>query len=382
VTRVLGIDLGTTNTVVALNGRVRTIGPDFASILPSVVAFPPNGEVLVGGEAVRRRGMDPRNTIFSAKRIIGQRWHSSAAKEFRRRYPFDLEEDAAGFPVFSTRVGRLSPIEIATHDLRAVCSSAEVRPTEVSAVIAVPSLFRDAQVAATFEAGQAAGLDDLRIVREPSATAAAYLGTMSRGIERAAVYDLGGGTFDLAIVDCTKDPFEVIGHGGDIFLGGDDVDLGIAQWLAQEILRTRGWDLTTDPAVYARLVVAAEKAKIDLSETTEATIELAAVDQAVPFRDTSIPVTRERLAALAAQLVRRTFIICDEVLMQVGAKARDIDAVFLAGGATHLEVVREGIEAYFQRPVSYSFDPMHVVAVGASMQGAHDEAQETIRKEA
>lgn len=377
---IIGIDLGTTNTVVAVNGKAERVDSEAGQILPSVVAFLPNGEELVGSGARRRRGMDPKNTIFSAKRIIGQRWHSSASKEFRRRYPFELREDAEGLPVFATRAGEISPTVIAARIIAAAGRNASLDLSQTTGTIAVPSLFRDAQVEATMEAGKLAGLGKTRIIREPSATAAAYLSQSDIKVERAAVFDLGGGTFDMAIVDCTKDPFEVMGHGGDIFCGGDDIDIGLAKWAAEEVLRTRGWDLQSDTSVFANLVMHCEQAKIGLSAADETVIDLGEVDPAAPFQDKNLVLRQAKLSELAQALVRRTFIICDEVLMKVGMKARNLDAVFLAGGATHIKVVREGIEAYFGQSGLCSLDPMEVVAIGAAMQGAYDEAQQALRQ--
>ncbi len=367
---IIGIDLGTTNTVIACDGEVRAIDSDASRILPSVVAYLPSGESLVGAPARRRRAMDPKNTIFSAKRIMGQRWHSSAAKEFRRRYPFDLKEDLEGFLTFVTRAGEISPTATAARVIEAIVKAADLELAGATGVIAVPSLFREMQLEATLEAGKQAGFAEVRVIREPAATAAAYLELSEIQVDRIVVFDLGGGTFDMAIVDCTKEPFEVLSHGGDMFCGGDDIDLGLARWAAEEVLRTRGWDLQSDISVFSALVLHCEQAKIRLSEADETTIDLSEVDPAAPIQDKLLVLNQAKLSELASNLVRRTFIICDEVLMKVGMKARDLDAVLLAGGATHLKVIREGVEAYFGQPGLCSLDPMEVVALGAAMPGA------------
>lgn len=373
--QVIGIDLGTTNTVMATKAKVRRLDPHTGVILPSVVAYPPHGGRLVGSAARQRRSIDAENTIFSAKRIMGQRWHSPATKEFRNRYPFKLVETAEGLPAFQTRAGEFTPRQIAAAVLEQVREASQLDFSTTAAVIAVPSLFREPQVAATIAAAKLAGVQHVEIIREPVATAAAHLSRKPQHINLAAVYDLGGGTFDMAVVDCAKEPFEILAHGGDIFLGGDDVDLGLAQWAVMETLQQHRWDLTSDPEVFMRLVAACEDAKIALAKAPEATLKLHSVDPSGPLHDATLTLTREELAKHASQLVRKTFIICDEVLMQVGIGARSIDAVFLAGGATQLEVVQEGVRHYFGRDVELAFDPMHVVALGAMMKGEHEQGR-------
>ena len=363
----IGIDLGTTNTVAAIGGTVLNLDPLGDAILPSTVAFPPSGATVVGSAARRRRPIDPRNTIFSAKRLIGRSWSSLSANKFRARYPsfvlIEAKENAVGF---KTRSGTFTATDIASMVLKTVLSRTPAPAKNIEAVIAVPSLFEKAHREATLEAGRKAGFGDVRIIDEPLATAFAYQSKLKSTVRNAAVYDFGGGTFDLAIVDCsTKEP-RVLGHGGDLYLGGDDIDHGLANWAADYVLETYRWDMRNDPEVFARLITACEDAKIRLQKEDRARIDLTRVDPASPLATHEVWLDRALVAKLAHELVGRSFVICDQVLKNTGITARDVDAVFVAGGATLLPVIQEGIEGYFGHPVEYAFHPMHIVALGAS----------------
>jgi molecular chaperone DnaK len=189
-------------------------------------------------------------------------------------------------------------------------------------------------------------------------------------LERAVVYDLGGGTFDMSVLDCTESPFRVLARGGDLYLGGDDIDRAIAAWAAEEVARVHRWDLRSDPVVWDRLVIECERAKIRLCYAKETRIELAQVDPAAPAAESCIDLADTMLADLCMDLVKRTFVICDAVLNQAGTRAQDIDAVFLAGGATQLPTVQSAVKQYFGRTPRCSYDPMEVVGIGASVLGA------------
>ncbi len=367
----IGIDLGTTNTVAAIDKKVFDIDQQSGPLLPSVAAFPPTGIRLVGTAARRRRTIDPLNTIFSTKRLIGRKWYSADVKEFQSRYHFDLVEGQDGYPNFKTRSGQFDPVDIATMLLQRVCQFSPFDFGEVAGVVTVPSLFKDAAREATMEAADMAGLTDVKIIDEPTAVALAYLSVREEKIGRAAVYDFGGGTFDLAIVDCSAEKIEVLGHGGDLYLGGDDIDQGLARWAAEEVLEKHRWDLRTDDMVYSRLVAECEQAKIRLSKEEQTRIDLTRVDSVSPAAAIDLRVDREISSKLTSELVYRTFIICDEVLGSAGVKTNELDALFVAGGPTQLPTIRRAIEEYFGKLVDLPYHPMHIVAIGASIAGEY-----------
>ena len=369
--RTVGIDLGTTNTLAAADGRllVPDDEPDDGGLVPSVVAFLPNGVVSVGTTARRRRPIDARNTLFSTKRIIGRAWHSYEAAQFREHYPFELvraEDDAV---VFQTRAGTASPTQVATHILEHVCLRSGIRPAEHRALITVPAQFGAEQRAATMEAGRSAGFADVAVLDEPVATAVAYQHAGVADVRRAVVYDLGGGTFDLALVDCTRTPHRVLAHAGDAYLGGDDVDRALARWVAKRVLERHHWDLRDDAQVYDRLILEVEQAKVRLSFVEETTVELGQVDPASPLSTRSLLLSRSVLEEACRPLVQRTFGICDEVMARAGHRHEGVDAVLLAGGSTTLPMVRRDVARYFGQPPHVAFDPMEVVAIGASLAG-------------
>ncbi len=367
---VIGIDLGTTNTVVAIDQEVIEIADGDQSLLPSVVGFPPSGATVVGESARRRKTIDPKNTIYSAKRIIGRGWHSADTAAFKKRYPFDLVEVDGG-PGFATRGGVHTPTRIAAQLLDAAARHPRIAPLQrtTKAVIAVPSQFGPDERRATMEAAIQAGFPHAALLDEPAATAAAYLSRFGVRGDYAAVYDFGGGTFDLAIVDCQSHECRILAHAGDLYLGGDDVDLALADWAAKAVLAKWGWDLKDEPETYQRLVVACEKAKIRFSKGGPQHIDLKQVDPAAPPGVDVLELNEPIVAKLCLDLVRRTFFVCDEVLRHVGLTVDRIDSILVAGGATLLPVVRDGIEKYFSKKVDYAFNPMHIVAIGASTAG-------------
>ncbi len=365
--KTVGIDLGTTNTVVARNFETLCIEGS-GCVMPSAVAFPPNGATLIGKAARRRRAMDPKNTILSAKRIIGARWHSSYTAQFGEHYPYDLVESPEGGAAFKTRAGVLSPVHIGGAVVSGLCQFAKCPVQDVHAVVTAPVGFDQRRRDATSLAVSRAKFASVRVIEEPIATALAYLNRSS--LKYAFVYDLGGGTFDAAVVDCSSYPFRVIGHGGDPYLGGDDVDRTIALYVADRTLARDGWDLSNDAVTFDRLVHACELAKCELSESEQAAIAIPSVDPAAPESCGVIPITREEVQQLTLDLVRRTFAMCDEVLAQASLKARDMEAVFLAGGSTLLPGLRGYIESYFGKRPRFDIDPMQVVSLGASLAAA------------
>jgi len=246
----------------------------------------------------------------------------------------------------------------------------------VHAVVTAPVGFDTRRREATALAVSKAKFASVRVIEEPIATALAYLNRSS--LKYAFVYDLGGGTFDAAVVDCSSYPFRVIGHGGDPYLGGDDVDRTIALHVADRTLARDGWDLSNDAVTFDRLVLACELAKCELSESEEAAIAIPSVDPAAPESCGVIPITREQVQQLTLDLVRRTFSMCDEVLAQAGLKARDMEAVFLAGGSTRLPGLNAYIESYFGKRPRTDLDPMQVVGLGASLAAARPAVAELL----
>jgi len=371
----VGIDLGTTNTVVARNFEALPMEGG-GCIMPSAVAFPPSGATLVGKPARRRRAMDPSHTILSAKRIIGARWRSSYTVQFREHYPYDLVETPDGGVAFRTRAGIVSPVDIGGAVVSGLCRFTKCPVQDVHAVVTAPVGFDPRRRDATARAVAHARFASVRLIEEPIATALAYLNRSS--LKYAFVYDLGGGTFDAAVVDCSSYPFRVIGHGGDPYLGGDDVDRTIALHVADRTLARDGWDLSNDAVTFDRLVNACELAKCELSESEQAAIAIPSVDPAAPESCGIIPITRDEVQQLSLDLVRSTFVTCDEVLAQAGLKARDMQAIFLAGGSTRLPGVVEYIESYFGKRPRSDLNPMEVVGLGASLAAARPAVSELL----
>ena len=365
--KIVGIDLGTTNTVAAIDREVFQVDPVGGPLLPSVVAFPPTGFRMVGTEARRRRPIDPQNTIFSTKRLIGRKWASADVKEFMKRYDFELVKDDEDLPAFKTRGGTFNPVDVATMILERVGHFSERNLAELTAIITVPSMFREAGREATREAGEQAGLSKVEIIDEPTAVANAYTSLNPGVAKTAAVYDFGGGTFDLAVVDCSQVRLKVLGYGGDLYLGGDDIDKQLAEWAADQVLKAHNWDLRSEREVYARLLAECEQAKIRLSGEAQTRIDLTRVDPSSPFAAMELVIHQELLAELVGELVARTFVICDQVMRDAGVKPRDLDALFVAGGATQLSLIKNQVEKYFDKPIKYAFHPMHTVAIGSSV---------------
>lgn len=361
----LAVDLGTTNTAAALANHVFSLS-DEGRLLPSVVGFLPNGSTQIGTTARRRRVIDAVNTVWSSKRLIGRRFSESTTRSFSERYPHRLVEAEDGTVLFETRAGHHSPTQIAALLLREVVRRAGSLPGDVRVKIAVPADFGNAQWQATLDAAELADLPHTRLVPEAMAVAWAYL-SEARSFERAVVYDLGGGTFDCAVVDCTSNPPRFLSHESDLFLGGDDIDQQLAAWVARSVLEKHNWDLTGYREVYDRLVARCEEVKIQLSSLREAPLHLSQVDPECPAAAHDVTLTRGVLDELCRELVGRTFLVCDEALASAGVRPADVDAVFLAGGSTLLPVVQEGVRSYFGRAGLLDFDPTEVVARGVSL---------------
>ncbi len=366
--RILAIDLGTTNTVAAIeNFPLPISGEDGRSTLPSVVSFLPDGTTQCGIQAKRRRSIDPPNTIFSAKRIMGRRWNDANTRDFRDRYPFEMIEIDDDTPAFDTRAGAFTATDIAATLLSGIFSQVMHVPGGFDrTIVSVPAGFDERQRSATVAAAEKAELPSVRLIDEPLATAHAYM-AVSNPVARAAVYDLGGGTFDFSIVDWTRGTPRLLASQSDFLLGGDDVDQLLAGWVVEYVLERYNWDLASYTEVYARLLVECERAKIRLSFFDETAIDLSEVDPDCPARFEPLPLRRELLDRISEDLVRRTFVTCDRVLAEAGLRCEDLKAVFMAGGSTHLDKVREGVENYFGKPGRFELEPSEVVAMGASL---------------
>lgn len=372
---VLGIDLGTTNSVVAVaeNGMARALrDPEGNALVPSVVAFHPGGDVLVGYPARERRLLDARNTIYSVKRLIGRPFQSEEVARARERFPFELAEGPTGGVVVKARGETYSLPEISAFVLRKVRDVAEqalgVECTRC--VVTVPANFNELQRSATKAAGRIAGLEVLRILNEPTAAALAY--GYGRGArERVAIYDLGGGTFDLTVLELAGDVFEVVATAGDTFLGGDDIDVLIADAMAAQALREHRFDAKADPQAYERLRAAAEWAKCQLS--TESDVQLRVEE--LGYRGGGKPIDlvyaldRPGLEQMIRPLVARSFDVCEEAMRIAGLRPTQLDNVVLVGGSTRIPLVRQMVQDYFGRVPLGHIDPDLVVAQGAALQG-------------
>ncbi len=372
---VLGIDLGTTNSVVAVadNKGVRVLmAPDGGALIPSVVSFHPSGDVLAGAEAKARRVLDPASTVYSVKRLIGRPFSSVEVKQASRRFAFALKEGPNGGVCVEARKEQYSLSEISAFVLRHVRRIAEdalgVECTQ--AVVTVPANFNELQRTATKTAGNVAGLDVMRIINEPTAAALAY-GYGKSSNERIAIYDFGGGTFDLTVLQLAGDVFEVMATAGDTFLGGDDIDLLIADDMAAELLARYRFDVRNDRDAYELLRTGAERAKCELSDRPETNIQIdeIAYGEGGVSIDLAYSLTRERFEQLARSIVTRTFDVCEEAMGVAGVRPTQIDNVILVGGSTRIPLVKGMVAEYFGRAPMFDIDPDIVVAHGAALQG-------------
>jgi len=373
---VVGIDLGTSNSAVAIvEGNKAHVIPDRKGnrIHPSVVSFHPKGMVLVGQEASRRRIVDPVNTVYSVKRLIGRTWRSEAVQAAIPRSSYKLVKGDNEQPMVIARGNEYTIPEISAFVLRHLKGLAEeyIGAPVNRAVITVPANFNDAQREATKSAGQIAGLEVMRILNEPTAASLAY-GYGQSMDARVAIYDFGGGTFDITILQLSNRVFEVLSTAGDTFLGGDDIDERLVSHMVQLFLRESRIDLTDNVTSMARLRAVAEQVKKQLSSRTKAVVqvqEIAYGAQGKPL-DLNFSLTRDELNSLTADLIQRSFLICDEALNLANLAGSQLDDVVLVGGTTRMPLVRDGVLGYFGMEPHTDINPDEVVAVGAAIQAA------------
>lgn len=372
--KVIGIDLGTTNSCVAVmeGGQAKVIeNAEGARTTPSMVAFSEDGERLVGQPAKRQAVTNPENTLFAIKRLIGRRADDPMTEKDKGLVPYEIVNGDNGDAWVKARDKAYSPSEISAFILQKMRETAEAFLGEDTpqAVVTVPAYFNDSQRQATKDAGKIAGLEVLRIINEPTAAALAY-GLDKKDGGLIAVYDLGGGTFDVSVLEIGDGVFEVKSTNGDTFLGGEDFDARIIEYLADEFKKEQGIDLRQDKLALQRLKEAAEKAKIELSSATQTEVNLPFItaDQAGP-KHLNIKLTRAKLEALVEDLIERTIEPCKSALKDAGLSAGEIDEVILVGGMTRMPKIQEIVKNHFGREPHRGVNPDEVVALGAAIQG-------------
>ena len=375
MTKAVGIDLGTTNSCVALmEGYTPNVieNAEGGRTTPSMVAFTDSGEILVGQPAKRQSIANPENTIFAIKRLIGRRYDDPIAQKHKNMVPYKVVPGDNGDAWVEVKGKKYSPSQISAFILQKMRETAQayMGETVTRSVVTVPAYFNDAQRQATKDAGRIAGLEVLRIINEPTAAALAY-GLQKRGKGKIAVYDLGGGTFDISILDVGDGVFEVKSTNGDTFLGGEDFDKRIVDYIADEFRKENGIDLRRDRMALQRLKDAAERAKIELSSTTETEINLPFItaDQNGP-KHLTMKLSRAKLEALVGDLIEKTIEPCRSALKDAGLEPSEIDEVVLVGGQTRMPKVQETVQRLFGREPHKGVNPDEVVAVGAGIQAA------------
>ncbi len=372
--KVIGIDLGTTNSCVAImDGKNAKVIENAEGVrtTPSMVAFSNDGEKLVGQNAKRQAVTNPENTIFAVKRLIGRTFNDPTTQKDAKLVPYKIVSSDNGDAWVESRGEKFSPSQISAFILQKMKETAENYLGEKvsDAVITVPAYFNDAQRQATKDAGKIAGLNVLRIINEPTAAALAY-GFEKKDGQTIAVYDLGGGTFDVSVLEIGDGVFEVKSTNGDTFLGGEDFDMRILDYLADEFKKSDGIDLRNDKLALQRLKEAAEKAKIELSSTTQTDVNLPFItaDQNGP-KHLNIKMTRAKLESLVEDLIERTVAPCRAALKDAGINPSDIDEVVLVGGMTRMPKVIEVVQKFFGKEPHRGVNPDEVVAIGAAIQG-------------
>jgi molecular chaperone DnaK len=373
MSKIIGIDLGTTNSCVSImeGSQPKVLeNAEGARTTPSVVAFTDDGEKLVGQPAKRQAVTNPENTIFAVKRLIGRNFEDQTVKKDIAAAPFKIVNSEKGDAWIEAKGEKYSPSQISAFILQKMKETAEkyLGQEVTKAVITVPAYFNDAQRQATKDAGKIAGLEVLRIINEPTAASLAY-GLDKKQNKKIAVYDLGGGTFDVSILELGDGVFEVKSTNGDTFLGGEDFDNTIVDYLIAEFKKDNGIDLTSDKLALQRLKEAAEKAKIELSsaEQTDINLPFITADKTGP-KHINLKMTRAKLEALVEDLIARTLPPCKTALSDAGISASDIDEIVMVGGMTRMPKVLAEVKNFFGKDPNKSVNPDEVVAMGAAIQ--------------
>ncbi|MGH8742791.1 MAG: molecular chaperone DnaK, partial [Burkholderiales bacterium] len=377
--KIIGIDLGTTNSCVAImeSGKPKVIeNSEGARTTPSIVAYTDEDEVLVGASAKRQAVTNPKNTLFAVKRLIGRRFSEGEVKKALKLMPYQIIENSNGDAWVEVRGKKIAPPEVSAQVLMKMKKTAEDYLGEKveEAVITVPAYFNDSQRQATKDAGRIAGLEVKRIINEPTAAALAFGLDKKEGDRKIAVYDLGGGTFDISIIEIAEvekeHQFEVLSTNGDTFLGGEDFDQRLIDYLAEEFKKEQGIDLRSDVLALQRLKESAEKAKIELSSTQQTEINLPYItaDARGP-KHLNIKINRAKFESLVEDLIEKTVEPCRIAIKDAGIKISDLSDVILVGGMTRMPKVQEKVKEIFGKEPRKDVNPDEAVAVGAGIQG-------------
>ena len=378
--KIIGIDLGTTNSCVAVleGGAARVIeNSEGGRTTPSIVAYTDDGEILVGQSAKRQAVTNPQNTLFAVKRLIGRRFEDDVVQKDIKMVPYNIVKADNGDAWVKVKDNSMAPPQVSAEVLRKMKKTAEefLGETVTEAVITVPAYFNDSQRQATKDAGKIAGLEVKRIINEPTAAALAYGMDKAKGDRTVAVYDLGGGTFDISIIEIAEvdgeHQFEVLATNGDTFLGGEDFDLRLIEYLANEFKNENGIDLHNDPLALQRLKEAAEKAKIELSSSqqTEVNLPYITADATGP-KHLVVKLSRSKLESLVEELVKRSLEPVKTALQDAGLSPSEIQDVILVGGQTRMPMVQKAVADFFGKEPRKDVNPDEAVAMGASIQGA------------
>ncbi|AGI26096.1 molecular chaperone DnaK [Pseudomonas sp. ATCC 13867] len=378
--KIIGIDLGTTNSCVSIleNGNVKVIeNAEGARTTPSIIGYANDGEILVGQPAKRQAVTNPTNTLYAVKRLIGRRFEEDVVQKDIKMVPYKIVKADNGDAWVEAKGQKMAPPQVSAEVLKKMKKTAEDYLGEpvTEAVITVPAYFNDSQRQATKDAGRIAGLDVKRIINEPTAAALAYGLDKAKGDHTIIVYDLGGGTFDVSVIEIAEvdgeHQFEVLATNGDTFLGGEDFDLRLIDYLVEEFKKESGMDLKGDPLAMQRLKEAAEKAKIELSSTQQTDVNLPYVtaDASGP-KHLNVKVSRAKLESLVEDLVTRTIEPCRVALKDAGLDVSKIDEVILVGGQTRMPLVQKTVAEFFGKEARKDVNPDEAVAMGAAIQGA------------